>query len=113
MKALIPLALAMTLLSAHADPLPDPTRPASYTNAHTVLATTEPTLRLEAIMRSGEKPLAIVNGKLVRVGDRIEGATIAGIDDKGVRYVVGGREHVAKLREGNLRVRRSPDGVTR
>ena len=99
--------LAVIGSDVDADALPDPTRPLTFTAA-SVANSTEPSVRLEAILRSGDKHLAIVNGKLVRAGDRIDNVTIASIDADGLRYVVAGREHVAKLAADSLKVRRNP-----
>jgi MSHA biogenesis protein MshK len=110
MKALIPFALAAACCTADAGSLPDPTRPLTFTPAEAV-ASSEPVLRLEAVMGSSDRPVAIVNGKLVRVGDRIDGMTIAAIDGDSVRYVSAGRERVARLASTSLKVRRVPEGV--
>lgn len=106
MKSFVLLTLVLMCSGASAE-LPDPTRPFTVTAA----ADAAPGLRLEAVMRSGDKHLAIVNGELVRVGDRIAGTTIAGIGADSVRYVAADGEHVARLSGTALKVRHESAGA--
>jgi MSHA biogenesis protein MshK len=110
MKPMSNYYLAAILLSAaartaSADRLADPTRPASA-KADT---TAEPTdsIRLEAILRSGERHLAIVNGKVVRAGERIGGALIDEVLADGVRYTRDGQSHTARLNHTAISVRQN------
>ncbi|HKQ84746.1 MAG TPA: hypothetical protein VJS42_21290 [Steroidobacteraceae bacterium] len=98
-------AIGLIALALRADTLPDPTRPAALYAAPPSASTVEPTIRVEAIMRSGARYLAIVNGQLVRPGDRVNGALIRDIDADGLRYELAGGERVAKL-PARLQVRR-------
>lgn len=99
-------ALSLLTVALHADTLVDPTRPAAFSATPAASAASEPVLRVEAIMRSGERHLAIVNGKLVRPGDRIASALIRDIDADGLRYELDGREHIARL-PAAMKVRRT------
>jgi hypothetical protein len=110
MKPISNYCLAAILLSATAgttmaDRLMDPTRP-SGAKADT---TAEPTdsIRLEAILRSGERHLAIVNGKVVRAGERIAGAHIDEVFADGVRYTRDGQSHIARLNHTAIPVRQN------
>lgn len=98
--------------ATRAEGLPDPTRPATLNISAAPVEASEPELQLEAIMRSGERHLAIVNGRLVRVGDRVGTALIRDIDADGLRYAIAGRERVAKLPGATLKVRRNRTEVT-
>ena len=70
--------------------LTDPTRPAAYKAAPDAAEPSTGRMRVEAILnRSGER-LAIVDGKIVRAGDRIADAKIAAVTQDGVRYVQAG-----------------------
>jgi hypothetical protein len=97
------LLLAMSAKAA-ADRLADPTRPpqASDTNG----APSYEGVRVEAVLRSKERDLAIVNGKIVRAGDRVSGVQIEAILVDGVRYVRDGQVHVARLQPASIPVRR-------
>ena len=99
------ILLSATARTALADRLVDPTRPASA-KADT---TAEPTdsIRLEAILRSGERHLAIVNGKVVRAGEHIGGALIDEVLADGVRYTRDGQSHTARLTQSAIPVRQN------
>jgi MSHA biogenesis protein MshK len=105
------LLLSMTAEAAGAERLADPTRPP---DARTVSSVPAPdALRVEAVLRSTQRDLAIVNGKLVRAGDRIGSARIEAILPDGVRYVRDGQTHVARLQQSTLQVRRSQSETDR
>lgn len=99
------LLLSMTAKAALADRLADPTRPADArpeTNGDTLAA-----VRVEAILQSGERRLAIVNGKVVRAGDRVGAIQILEVNVDGVRYSRAGESHVARLEARSMQVRRN------
>ena len=107
MKALHHPYLATLLLTmsaqAAADRLVDPTRPPQAPSPGS-----EPQyegVRVEAVLRSAERDLAIVNGKVVRAGDRINGVQIEAILPDGVRYVRDGQVRVARLQPASIPVR--------
>ena len=100
--------LLLTSLAAQAgaaDRLIDPTRPA---NAKAVASAEQvERVRLEAIMHSDGAHIAIVNGKVVRAGDRVGSARIDEISATGIRYTRDGRSHVAQLDNKVMQVRRN------
>jgi hypothetical protein len=100
------LLLAMTAHSALADRLTDPTRP---TDAKAISSgeKVEAGVRLEAILRSEGSHLAIVNGKVVRAGDRIGATRIDEVLADGIRYTRDGRSHTARLDNKAMQVRRN------
>lgn len=92
-----------------ADGLKDPTRPPVTTSSDRAPALPRP-LNLEAILQTAERYVAIVDGKVVRVGDRIGNATIEEISTDSVRYSRGGREHTIRLSRRTVKVRQAaPD----
>jgi hypothetical protein len=100
------LLLTMTAQSALADRLVDPTRPANA-KAMSSGERAESGVRLEAILRSEGAHLAIVNGKVVRAGDRIGAARIDEVLADGIRYTRDGRSHTARLGNKAMNVRRN------
>lgn len=104
----LPLTALLALGAvAHAETLQDPTRPATV---KAVAQSVEPgALQLEAIMDSGARRIAIVNGKVVREGDRIGAAVIEAIGSDSVRYTRNGRSETARIVKTSLRVRQSAD----
>ena len=108
MKAMHHPYLAALLLTmsarAAADSLVDPTRPPQASDAAS--APLQDGLRVEAVLRSKERDLAIVNGKIVRAGDRVGGVQIEAILVDGIRYVRNGQVHVARLQPASIPVRR-------
>jgi len=102
-SCLATLLLSMTAHAATAAGLADPTRPAT---AKAVSAVTEATgVRVEAIMNSSGRPLAIVNGKVVRAGDAVGAIRIDEILSNGVRFTRDGRSQVAYVGRQTLQVR--------
>lgn len=99
------LLLASTAQAAAAERLADPTRPAHAKASAPVRQTSE--MRLEAVMRAGDSRVAIVNGRIVRAGDRIGDAHIEEISSDALRYTRGGRSQVLRLQGQALQVRRN------
>lgn len=103
-------SLSLTALLAlgavvQAETLQDPTRPATV---KAVAQSVEPgALQLEAVMGSGARRIAIVNGKVVREGDRVGAAVIEAIGSDFIRYTRNGRSETARIAKNNLRVRQS------
>jgi MSHA biogenesis protein MshK len=104
-KYLATVLLSLTAKAAFAERLADPTRPAT-TRAATRVERTE-TLRLEAIMRSADGNVAIVNGKVVRVGDRIGSTRIEAIEQDGIRYMRDGQSRTMRLQPRSIPVRQN------
>jgi MSHA biogenesis protein MshK len=108
MKALHHPYLAALLLTmsakAAAERLVDPTRPPQAPSS-----SSDPSyegVRVEAVLRSADRDLAIVNGKIVRAGDRVAGVQIEAILADGIRYVRDGQVHIARLQPASIPVRR-------
>ena len=102
-RYLATLLLSMTARAAVADRLVDPTRPADArptTNGETLAA-----VRVEAILQSDGRRLAIVNGKVVRAGDRVGAIQILEVNADGVRYSRAGETRTALLDERSMQVR--------
>jgi hypothetical protein len=99
-------ALLLTTLSAKAaaDRLADPTRPPQASDASSSPA--QDSVRVEAVLHSTDRDLAIVNGKIVRAGDRVSGVQIEAILVDGVRYLRDGQVHIARLQPASIPVRR-------
>ena len=99
------LLLSLSAQAATADRLIDPTRPA---NAKAAVATQQvDAVRLEAIMRSEGAHVAIVNGKIVRAGDRVGAAHIDEVMPNGIRYTREGRSFTTHLDHKVMQVRRN------
>lgn len=105
-RTVLPLSALIAFGAAHAaaagDGLQDPTRPASARESRQ-LAPGE--LQLEAVMNSGAQRVAIVNGKLVRTGDRVGNARIDAIGADSIRYTREGRTAVATINTSRMQVR--------
>jgi MSHA biogenesis protein MshK len=100
--------LSMTAIANSAEQLADPTRPA---DARTVVtATAAQSVKVEAIMNSNGRRLAIVNGKLVRAGDSVGNARIDEILGDGVRFTRDGRSQTAHVSTQMIPVRRNVTG---
>ncbi len=95
-RAPLSALLLLTVQPVVAQDLRDPTAPPrpQIENAKN----TEVALRLEAILLDGARRIAIVNGRVMREGDRIDDAVLASISAHAIQYVRHGRTHQATLR---------------
>jgi hypothetical protein len=101
------LATVLLTLSAKAaasDRLADPTRPPQARSVNS--GPVQDAVRVEAVLRSADRDLAIVNGRVVRAGDRIGAVQVEAILADGVRYTRDGQSHVARLQQAAVQVRR-------
>jgi MSHA biogenesis protein MshK len=96
------LLLGLYAGTVSANPLADPTRPS---NAKDVSRESSPGIRLEGILRSEGRLLAIVNGKIVRAGDRIGDSRIDEIFTDSIRYTRAGHTSTARLTQKHISVR--------
>jgi hypothetical protein len=106
-RLLYAAVLLASSAQANADRLADPTRPSREPRAAS--DGTRQLVRVEAIFRSAERQLAIVNGKVVRAGDHVSGVLIEEILHDGVRYVRDGQVHTARLRPAAISVRQAAE----
>jgi hypothetical protein len=102
LAAILACALAQP---AHADDLRDPMRPPSAPAPVSLRPATEAPLKLEAVMSTATSRIAIVNGKVLRTGDKVAGATITEITADTIRYTRGGKEKIALLPSNKVTVR--------
>jgi MSHA biogenesis protein MshK len=102
--ALLCAGCAVVRAGASAEPLDDPTRPSSTRSE--ILSRPKPSeLRLEGIIRRNERRIAIVDGRVVHEGERIDNATIEEITANAVRYSRAGHDYTARLTRITLQVR--------
>lgn len=97
------LLLSMTAKAAFAERLADPTRPADTRPATTGESLNS--VRVEAILQADGRRLAIVNGKVVRAGDRVGPIQILEVRADGVRYSRAGETNIARLEGRPMQVR--------
>ena len=93
--------IALGVTSVHAETLRDPMQPANISAP----AASSDSLRLEAIFTNGAKRVAIVNGRLVREGERVGSARIDAILADEVRYTRDGSSKSLRLPSMPMRVR--------
>lgn len=93
----LPLLAVLAVQPTLAEGLRDPMRPPL---AHSATPARAPAhaLRLEAILVEGERRVAIVDGKVVRAGDRVSGVVVSAIHVDSIQYTRDGRTHEARLR---------------
>jgi hypothetical protein len=97
------LLISLTAQAAATERLMDPTRPASV--SANLASEQASVIRLEAIFSSGDRLVAIVNGNVVRTGDRIAGIRIDAINSNSVRYTRAGRSETMQMQNRAMRVR--------
>ena len=89
--------------------LPDPTRPYSgvgHSRAAGQRAARSPRLSLQSIVVSAKRRFAVINGRVVREGDRIGGDTLTRIEPYEVILERGGKRRRLKLLAGEPVVER-------
>ena len=98
----------LTLAYAHAETLPDPTRPANYSArllSKEVLPLQLINWDVRAIRTSASGRNAVVNGKLVRIGDTLESATIVDITPATVVINLDRKQLVLRLMPEDIKTR--------
>lgn len=97
-------AVAASPAAAAQAGLPDPTRPpaASADEATPPAATRDGRLghRLQSVLISPERKLAVIDGRTVLLGGRIDDATVVAITETGVTLRRGERTEVLPLNAG-------------
>ena len=89
------VAAAVGVGAARADgPLVDPTRPISTTDS--VSAVQAGGVHVQAIVSRARTQVAIVDGRVVRAGDRIADVLIEEVTPEGVRYLQNGQRGFAR-----------------
>ncbi|WP_430461575.1 hypothetical protein ACQUQU_02010 [Thalassolituus sp. LLYu03] len=73
----------------------DPTMPPDWQRAPVSAAAAEPELRLQQIRISAGDALAVINDRIVRVGDQIDGAQVMAISPSSVRVKI--RQNLREL----------------
>jgi len=91
------IVLAIGIAYAKADTLIDPTRPASAPTKSAVVRAAEPVSQLTAIFKSGDRRVAVLDGRVVKDGDHIGDIVIQEISADRVRYTRAGRVEIARL----------------
>lgn len=103
------LALLLNISCAHADTLVDPTRPVSVpTRSASPVRVIEQASRVTAIFQFGERRVAVLDGRVVKAGDRIGDIVVQEILSDGVRLLHAGRVEIARLPKLAASVRREP-----
>jgi MSHA biogenesis protein MshK len=99
--AILGLLACLTASGQHDGELFDPTRPprARGTRSHSVAASFE----LTAILISGTRRVAIINGKPCRAGDTVDGAELLSIESGSVELRAGPRRLTVHLRTNKSR----------
>jgi hypothetical protein len=93
--------LAARTWGAAPEALTDPTRPALAGATHAALAEAS-SVHVQAIFIRPGLCVAIVNGRLVRAGDRIASVLIEAVTPTGVRYLQAGHPGFAAVHEAKL-----------
>jgi len=102
LAAVLAVATAAQVFAAD---LRDPMRPPNAPAAVMSPVGAPASLQLQAVIGTGATCVAIVNGKVVRVGDKVDGAVIDEISDTSIRYTRAGKHLTAALPHTKLDVR--------
>jgi hypothetical protein len=96
------LLASCTMAAAHAQGLPDPTRPPAALEAAPAagVAAAAPTGLQTVIHREGAKPAAVINGVYVELGGRVGDARLVAIGDDSVTLQGEAGREVLRLTPG-------------
>lgn len=105
MRSRLPLFLVLVLLPAAASraELADPTRPGYAVGSTQDAASPAAALTLSAVFISGDTRIAVVNGRRVRIGETVDGATVSRIERDRVSFTRGDRTFSISLLAGRAR----------
>lgn len=101
------IALVLASGCAYGGTLHDPTRPDFASPAKTAHATAG--WQLNSTLISAHRRLAMINGKTVGVGDRVDGATVIAIRAGAVRLRRSGRQFTIHLIATTIKTRKAAD----
>jgi len=109
---LLPWALGAAMLvaagPAAAQALGDPTRPTSLAEPEPARpAESGPRWRLQSTLVADTRRLAVINGRTVAQGERIDGATLREVRQEGVTLEIEGRRVELRVLQGTADVKRS------
>lgn len=92
-RALLALAVLAAAGLAQAQQLGDPTRPTALDEPEAAGPAVKagPRWRLQSTLVADHRRLAVINGRTVTSGDRIDGATVRDVRQDGVTLEVDGR----------------------
>lgn len=99
--ATLVLIFASTV-SAQEPRLQDPMRPRVVTGAETPGRAVPEGLSLTAVLVSDSRRIAVINGRIYHVGDRVNGEEILAIEPGVVRIRQDGRVVQVRIREGGV-----------
>lgn len=109
-QAVMLAIVLMTSSVAGAGDLADPTRPPVVARKPSATApVVVATPRVTAIFQSGERRVAVLDGQVVKAGDRIGDVVVEAVTAEGVRYRRAGKVEYARLPEQAASVRRRID----
>lgn len=107
-QCLIPGSVALSLLlaascaslAAHAQRLGDPMRPPAATAADAGETRGEAAARLQSVLISRGRKVAVIDGRSVRLGERVGDATVVAISPSEVTLQRGAERQTLKLLPG-------------
>jgi len=92
LRSLLAAAMLAAAAAAAAQALDDPTRPTALAEPERAArAESGPRWRLQSTLVAEDRRLAIINGRSVGPGDRVDGATVRDVRQDGVTLEIEGR----------------------
>lgn len=97
---LLALGVSSPTQAAHAQALADPTRPPAAAEAGEGDRLAPPPSRLQSVLISPARKLAVIDGRTVSLGGTVEGATLVAIRESEVVLQKGAERETLKLNPG-------------
>ena len=109
MKAILVTCALLAGHAAWADALHDPTQPPASATGSPQADTHGKASNISVIRLRGSEALAVIDGRTVRIGDRLNGARVQSIDAAGVTLKENGRTRTLPLGgRADMDIRRHP-----
>jgi len=103
--ALVCLFMAVLVITgnhglwAGSESLPDPTEPPGgyEESVQPKYEETKPSWKVESILHSGNRRLAVINGQIIHVGQSVSGGTVTAITETGVTIQYRGKHFTVRV----------------
>ena len=96
-------ALVLATATAGDAEIGDPMRPSYLSTASSSSGPTTPSWRVESIVVSPDRRIAVINGTSLAVGDRIQGARVVAIDAYAVTLDIDGKRRQLTLTDARIK----------
>ncbi len=103
LAAMLVSMLLVTAAGAGDAEIGDPMRPSYLSTSSSTSVNRAPSWRVESIVVSPDRRIAVINGQSLAVGDRIQGARVMAIDAYAVTLDIDGKRRQLTLTDARIK----------